>query len=380
MTGAGCEKTWDSARIQRLLVLRMDNFGDVILLTPALRALRRAFPAAHLTLLASPAGAQVAPLLPWIDDVRVARVLWQDASGGLPFDPGRERAFIEDLAAGDDDAALISTSFSQSALPAAYACYLAGIPLRAGFAPDFAGGVLSHPVTPPPPGGHQADRALALLDALGIPPAGTRLELRLPPEIEQSAGALLAGVTGGGPYAVLAPGASCPSRRYGPERFGIVAAELAARTGLSVLVVGSEREAPLVAQVVEAAGADARVVPFAGGTSVPELAAVVHGATLVLTNNSGPMHLAEAFARPSVVLFAGTERESEYAPRAARLRLLRRDTACSPCRTFTCPFSLDCLGISPREVVRAALELLSGSALAERPARLGALSAAPEGA
>jgi ADP-heptose:LPS heptosyltransferase len=349
----------DPARVRRLLVVRGDNVGDVVLLTPALRALRAALPRARITLLASPAGAQLRTLLPWVDEVRAARMLWQDASGALPFDPARERALVDELAAGHFDAAVLSTSFSQSPHPAGYACYLAGIPVRAGFAADFAGAVLSPAVPPPPDGGHQADRALALVTALGVPPAGTHLELGLPPAAAHAARTLLAAAGVTGPYAVAAPGASCPSRRYDAERFRAVAAGLAAGSGLPVVVVGSERERALAEYVA----ADAPgVVPVAGRTSLPELAGAIAGAEVVVTNNSGPLHLADAFARPTVALFAGTERESEYAPRSAPLRLLRRPTTCSPCRAFTCPYHLECLDLPPGEVVAATLSLLPAHA------------------
>lgn len=337
--------------VRRLLVVRLDNLGDVILCTPLLRALRAALPDARLTLLASPAGAQLAPLLPWVDEVRAVRALWQDASGSLPFDPARERALVDDLAAGRFDAAVISTSFSQSPYPPAYACYLAGIPVRAALAPDFAGGVLSHPVPDPPTGGHQADRALALAAGLGVPVADTDLELAVPAPVRAAAARLLAARGVGGRYAVAAPGASCPARRYDPARFGAVVAGLTA--DLPVVVVGGDRERDLVATVAGRAG-----VALAGATTVPELATVVAGAELVVTNNSGPLHLAEAFRRPTVALFAGTEREAEYTPRAAPLRLLRRPTACSPCRAFACPYGMECLDLAPAEVLEAARSLI----------------------
>src|SRR5690606_19824984 len=77
-------------RARRLLVIRADNIGDVVMTGPALRAVKRALPTARLELLASPAGATAAPLLPWIDGVLCRRVLWQDL-GRLPHDPARER-------------------------------------------------------------------------------------------------------------------------------------------------------------------------------------------------------------------------------------------------------------------------------------------------
>ncbi|HZU03438.1 MAG TPA: hypothetical protein VFA10_27475, partial [Ktedonobacteraceae bacterium] len=79
---------WLLAR--NILAVRLDNIGDVIMLGPALRAVKETSPQARLTLLASPGGATAAPLLPWIDDVMVWRPIWQDVGGRMPFDPGRE--------------------------------------------------------------------------------------------------------------------------------------------------------------------------------------------------------------------------------------------------------------------------------------------------
>src|SRR5687768_9166097 len=111
---------------KNILAVRMDNLGDVVMVGPALRAVKESAPEAHLTLLASPGGAAAAPLLAWVDDVIPWRSVWQDL-GHLPFDPARERELVGVLAARQFDAAIIFTSFSQSPHPPGYACYLAGI-------------------------------------------------------------------------------------------------------------------------------------------------------------------------------------------------------------------------------------------------------------
>ena len=84
---AGAPLDW--SRLDRVLAVRLDNLGDVVMVTPALRALRAALrPGARLDLLASPGGAALAPLLPWVDEVHALRAVWQDASGALPAGPG----------------------------------------------------------------------------------------------------------------------------------------------------------------------------------------------------------------------------------------------------------------------------------------------------
>ncbi len=91
---------------------------------------------------------------------------------------------------------------------------------------------------------------------------------------------------------------------------------------------------------------------------MPELAGILRRARLVIANNSGPMHIADAFARPMVILYSGTELEEQWRPRGSPVKLLRRNTHCSPCYAFTCPYGMECLDIPPEEVAAHALELL----------------------
>ncbi|MDP8962198.1 MAG: glycosyltransferase family 9 protein [Actinomycetota bacterium] len=362
----------DWGAVRRILVVRLDNIGDMVLLGPALRALRTNLPDATLTLLGSPAGASVAPLLPWVDEVVVRRVVWQDASGSFPLEPERELRLVADLRGGAFDAAIISTSFAQSPFPPAYACYLAGIAVRVGQSKEFGGSVLSHPVPPVPYEAHQVERSLQLLEGVGLRRAGEELEVCVRPEDRVAARRVLAdaGVPPDAPYVVVGPGASCPSRRYEPERFAALV-ELLARH-LRVVVVGSAKERDLATRVADGATG---AISLAGQTDVPALAAVVEGAELVVTNNSAPMHLADALRRPLVVLFAGSELESQFAPRSAPSRLLRRPTHCAPCHAFVCPYAVEewpvapCLDIPAAEVADAALELLGAGTSGRREAQ-----------
>mgnify|MGYP002777169300 CR=1 FL=1 len=358
---------WRSLR--RLLVMRLDNIGDMVMLTPALRALRQALPEVDLTLLASPAGHQLAPLLPWVNQVMPLRSLWQDASGALAFDPEREQELIKKLRQDRFDATLIFTSFSQSPYPPAYVAYLAGIPLRLGQSKEFGGRVLSDWVKPPPDDSHQVDRNLHLLQAIGIAPLGRHLELAIPAVIQTAADRCLhqAGVSSHQPFILLAPGASCAARCYDPERYREVARLLATHTNLPIVVVGSEREGELVAPILALQQEGYPIASLVGQTSVPELAAVIRRASLVIGNNSGPMHLADAFRRPLVILFSGTDRVSQWRPRNAPTILLQRSVSCSPCYGFRCPYNLECLDIAPAEVVQGCLDLLQ-TTLGARPA------------
>jgi ADP-heptose:LPS heptosyltransferase len=344
------------AGAERVLVVRLDNLGDVVLTAPLFRALHDQLPDAELTLLASPGGALAAPLVPFVDRVDTVRAIWQDLGGRLPFDPDGELAFIAGLRDRHYDAAIICTSFSQTPYAPGYAAYLAAIPVRIGQATDFGGSVLSHTVPPAGDGIHQAERNLHLLDELGIPVRERSLRLRIPRGADDSATELLRAAGVGESPIVVAPGASCAARRYDPARYGVAARAMARATGRDVVVVGTERERPMADAVVDACPS---AISLAGRTTFPELAAVVARAGLVLCGNSAALHLADAFSRPVVALYSGTDRESEWRPRQAPARLLRIDTFCAPCRRFDCPYAMACLAIEPDAVVEAGLELLS---------------------
>jgi ADP-heptose:LPS heptosyltransferase len=350
---------WSQAR--RILVMRLDNIGDVVMTSPVLRALKENLPASHLTLMASPGGSKAAPLLPWVDEVLPWRVLWQDL-GCLPHDPAREWELIETLRKGSYDAAIILTSFKQTPHAAAYACYLAGIPLRLGESKEWGGGVLTDEAPVSPDELHQAERNLRLIEHLGFRVEDRALEVRVSEAARKGTAALLevGGVVPGGPYVLLCPWTSCQARTYAPDRFARAARHLSEETGWPVVVSGTETDRACSGEMLGIL--DGRGVDLVGATDFSALAALVEGARLVLTNNTSTMHLADALRAPTVVLFSGTELEEQWRPRHTTRRLLRRETRCSPCYAFTCPYDLECLDIPPEEVAQAGLSLLAESA------------------
>lgn len=352
--------------LKNILAIRLDNIGDVVMLGPALRAIKEAYPRTRLTLMASPAGSQVAPLLPWVDEVMTWRAAWQDIAKNVPVVPEREWELFDLLSRRKFDAAFIFTSFSQSPYPPAYACYLAGIPIRAGQSREFGGRLLSHWVKPPADSSYQVERNLNLLRGTGLPVRSSDLELHVPPETRLQAEKILteAGLhkTPDGefqPFVALAPGASAASRRYDQARFAEVARELVAETGLPVVLIGSQREAGSFPAMEALTRQENSVISLIGKTSLPEMAAIIQQSTLVIANNSGSIHIAAAFDRPMVILYSGTDLLEHWAPPLAQSLILTRLVTCAPCYSFQCPYHMECLDIPTNEVVTAALSLLN---------------------
>lgn len=349
---------WLAAR--NILVVRLDNIGDVVMLGPALRAVKETSPQARLTLLASPAGTTAVPLLPWIDDVITWRTIWQDVGGRMPFDPAGQWELIHLLAERKFDAALIFTSFSQTPHVPGYVCYLAGIPLRAGESKEFGGSTLTTELRGAPDEMHQAERNLRLVEHLGFVVKDRHLEVALSEEARAAVPQLLSkvGLNPDAPFILVHPGASAQARRYPAERFGKVARLLTERRR-QVLVTGVERESALLETVRQRAPMAGYLV---GGTTLMEYAALIERASLVICNDTLPMHLADALRTPEVVLYAGTEYEEQWQPRATEARLLRRPTPCQPCYLFECPIGQPCLDIPPTEVVEEAETLIANYA------------------
>jgi ADP-heptose:LPS heptosyltransferase len=353
--------------LRNVLVMRLDNIGDVIMTSPALRAIKENLPECRLTLMASPGGAQAVELLPWVDAVLPWRVLWQDL-GKLNFDPAREWELVRTLRDGKFDAAIILTSFSQSPHPAGFLSYLAGIRLRLGESKEAGNGVLTLEVPSAPDDIHQVERNLRLIEAAGFEVCDRSLCIHIPQAAHQEALSLL---LGSGykeakepfflphlSYLLLNPWTSCQSRNYDSQRFAIAARKLAEVTQMPVVVTGVEKDCPKSPSVLATLGEYG--IDLIGKTTLSQLAALVANAKLVLTNNTSTMHIADATRTPTVVMFAGTELECQWQPRNGTSRLLRRPTPCSPCYAFTCPYQLECLDISPEEVVAAGLELIIG--------------------
>jgi ADP-heptose:LPS heptosyltransferase len=332
---------WQSVR--NLLVMRLDNIGDVIMTSPALKALRENLPESKITLMASPSGALTAPLLPWIDEVLPWRVLWQDL-GSLSFDPDREWQLIEALKG--FDAVIILTSFSQSPHPAGLLCALAGIPLRLGESKEQDFATLTHAIPALPDSVHQVDRNLHLIESIGVKVHDRHLDLKIPNTFYCPSD-----------YILLNPWTSCQSRNYSLDRFAEAAFALSQKTGYPIVITGVEKDRSKAQVLLEKLGD--RAIDQIGKTTLSELTDLVAHAKLVITNNTSVMHIADATETPQVVLFAGTEQESQWRPCSSQTRLLRRLTVCSPCYAMTCPYELQCLDIPATAIVEASLELLS---------------------
>ena len=358
---------WLAAK--RVLAIRLDNLGDVLVTTPAIRAIRQSLPDAGITLLASRVGAQVGALNPDIDGVLVYSAPWMDPWRELPLDPDREQRVIAELRAQQFDAAVIFSSFRQSPLPAAYLCYLAGIPLRAAASIDGPGSLLTTRHKHPEHMMHEVERGLDLVGALGMSTIDDRLVLVPPP----CAAANIMHLTAGSPpLVVVHPGCSMPARTYPWELYAEVVSLLVQRLHARVVITGVDQERPMVNAILDRLplGVRPHVEAAAGTLGFPEFCALMQAADLTITNNTGPMHMSAALDTPVIALFALTNPPEQWGPWRVPHRMLYRDVPCRLCYSRICPVDHECLvGVPPEEVVAAAAELLATAAPVREPMR-----------
>jgi ADP-heptose:LPS heptosyltransferase len=356
--------SWQAA--QHILLVRLDNLGDVLVTSPAFHAVRRSLPEAHLTLLASPVGAQAGRLNPDIDDVIVYQAPWMDPWAELSQDPAREQRIIREIAARRFDGAIIFTSFRQSSLPAAYLCYLAGIPLRLAASIDGPGSLLTTRHRHPDRMMHEVERGLDLVTALGFTTDERDLVLRVPWAERERVASWLAASRSPSPRIVLHPGCSMPARTYPWERFAEAADGLVEELGATVFLTGTANERERTARIRQRMSREA--VDLAGALTFAELCALIEAADLTVTNNTGPMHIAAAVKTPVVALFALTNPPEQWGPWRVAHRQLYHDVPCRLCYSRICPHGQECLSlVSPREVVAACQELLASRPKAGAP-------------
>jgi ADP-heptose:LPS heptosyltransferase len=304
-----------------VLVVRLDNAGDVLLQGPLVRAV--AASAERVVFLAGPAGAEAAALLPGVGEVWTWRCPWIDPAPS-PVDAADVAALTDRIRALAPDEVLISTSFHQSPLPLALVLRTAGVPRISAISVDYPGSLLDvrHRVDDDLP---EPERALSLARAAGfdlLPGDDGLLAVRRPlPPIDHEPG-----------YVVLHPGASVPARAWPADRFA-EAVEALSDDGHRVLVTGGPGERALTAAVAGTRGVD-----LGGATSLAEMAAVLDDAAVVVVGNTGPAHLAAAVGTPVVSLFSPVVPAERWAPYGVPTVLLGDQAApCRNTRARECP-------------------------------------------
>lgn len=338
---------------ERILVRGLNWIGDAVMSLPTLACLHDAVPAARITVLAPAWCADIYRSCPAVDDVLET----PRRSGRFGFNS--ELALIRTLRRHSFNAAILLPN----SMHAAIAPFAAGIQTRIGYRTDGRAFLLTEAVTPL--SGLPLHTVLyyrTLLEAVGIPWSSDaeRFDLIIPPEIGAQTETILAGrgAIPGRRRIGFSPGAAWgPVKRWPADHFARAAYLLTnEHDDRQALIFGSPADTSLTAAIVAQGGG----IDLAGAfPTLAHLAAALASCDLLVTNDSGPMHLAAAVGTPVVALFGPTdERVSGPWPPGGRNRIIRAPD-CHPCYNPACNTANPCLArIAPEEVVSAAEELL----------------------
>lgn len=320
---------------EKILLIRLSSLGDIVLTTPATRAVRAHFPDAYIAMLVAKQSAEILRENPHLDEIITFDRLAKDKDTGEMLRMSRllrERKFT------------IAIDF-QRKFRTEMLMYFSGATERIGK------GRFCTVRVPEQGNKHATTHYFDLLHAAGIPAEDRRLELFLS-ESEQLEAAQrfdTAGVNDGQLKVGFFPGAGWKLREWMPERFAAIGDRLVENFNANVLIFGGPKEAELVQTVANLM--NARAIPFAGNLQVRELAACLEKCDLFLTNDTGPMHIAAAVGTPTVSLF-GPGNHIRFQPLGALHQTLRHAVPCSPCKQFTdkCKDNICMKGIGVDEV------------------------------
>jgi heptosyltransferase II len=349
----------EALRIRSIMIRGTNWVGDAVISIPAMRALRGIFPGARITLLVRPWVRDVYSRVDFLDEIR------EFDKGGVHRGLRGFLRLAAELRGRGYDAAFLF----QNAFEAALLARLARIPIRAGYCTDLRRALLTHPleVNPAVRREHQAYYYLDILSGLRLLPSRLWLDkscrldaaIGVRPEDLQAAHRMLGehGLSGEARIVGVNPGAAYgPAKRWASERFAAVADILSSRFRSRIVIFGSAAEREIAQEM--ASGMRSKPVIFAGRTTLGQLMALISRCALLITNDSGPMHLAAALGVPQVAIFGSTS-EVATGPISNLARIVRNPVDCSPCFLRECPIDFRCMtGISVERVVGEAAELM----------------------
>jgi len=338
---------------RRILVARTDRIGDVLLSTPVLKALREHFPTSYIAMMVAPATRSLVEGNPYLDEVIVL-----DKAGrhrGMVATWRLARALRQKRF---DVAVILHPTVRVHLL-----CFLAGIRERIGYdrkAPYFLTRILPHKKQEGRK--HELEYNFDLLRPLGIETVEREMFMPVPPDAQRFVAQRLeeAGVDGRRVLVAVNPAASDPSRRWPVEKFAELIDRLGQAGDVSILVVAHSANRDLTRKLLSLIRVSA--VDLTGAFDLVQLAGLFKRCRLLISNDSGPVHLAVAVSTPVIAIFgrnqAGLSPE-RWRPLGPRDVAVHKKMDCAPCLAHACDRGFRCLeAISVDEVFRHAVGIL----------------------
>lgn len=341
------------AKYKRILVVRTDRIGDALLSTPVVRALRRAFPSAYLAVMVSPYTKDVFEGSPYLDEV----IIYDKEGKHKSWFHSRE--FALNLKKKKFDLTLVLHPNNRVHL----VTFFAGIRRRIGYDRKL-GFLLTDQLKHTKQLGekHELEYCLDFLQPLGLESGDKDLFMPIKAESEAWVDGVFAqqAIQKTDKLLAINPGASCPSRIWLGERFAEVSRRLAEKYGFKVILVGGPKEMKIADIVLKSM--QSSVVNLSGKTSLSQLASVLKRCDLLISNDSGPVHMASAVGTPVISIFSRNKKginPTRWGPVGKKDKILHRTVGCIECLAHNCRKQFACLkAITVDDVLQAADEIL----------------------
>ena len=338
---------------KKILIVRTDRLGDVILSTPVISNLKIAFPKAHIAFMCRPYTEQALVGNPHLDEVIVYDKYGKDKG----FFSTIKFSFF--LRKKKFDWVIVLHPTNRAHLLA----FLAGIPVRIGWDKDF-GFLLTKKLCHTKSQGkkHELDYSLDVLKSLDVSIKEKGTYFPLNKKAENTVGKLLKskGLGSEDKFVVIHPSASCVSKRWPIEYFKELIELLKKSFSLKIVVVTSESEK---AFAQELAG-NTEVIDFRGRLDISELGVLLKKAALFISNDSGPVHIAASLDTPVISIFGRKDpglSSTRWRPQGAKSYYVHKDVGCRVCLAHDCQKGFLCLkDIKPQELFEMIVKILKG--------------------
>lgn len=342
------------ANVKKILITRTDRIGDVVLSLPAIKAVRKAFPDAYIAVMVQPRMDGILKGNPSINELIIYDKN-KKHNGGL-----KNLNFIKWIRSKQFDIALIFHSTKRINL----ICFLAGIPKRVGYARGKADFLLTDKIEYTKKLGekHEVEYSLDILRYLGICPESSLPFIYVQGEAEKNAESMLKNldIKIEEKLLILHPGASCPSKMWPLENFAKLGDMLIENLKMKIMINLAPDQASLGEKVKDMM--KNKPVLFCGLMTLEELAALFKKASLVISNDSGPAHIAAGVNTPVISIFGRSQKglsPVRWRPLGEKAIAIHKDVGCSECLAHDCKKDFLCLkAISVEEVFEEAKKLL----------------------
>ncbi len=340
---------------KRILIVRTDRIGDVLLSTPVIKAMRDSYPNAYIAMVISPYAKDIVEGNPYLDEV----IIYD--KDGKHKSLRRSIKFAHNLKKKRFDLSLILHPTNRAHL----ITFFAGIPKRIGYNRKL-GFLLTDKIKHIKQFGekHELEYNLDLVRYLGIEPKDKDLFIPLKPESEVWIEDIFRqeGIKETDKLLAIHPGASCPSKIWPNERFAEAADRLIEKYGFKVLVVAGPKDIKISEAVMR--NMQHPAINLAGKTSVSQLASLLKRTQLFISNDSGPVHIAFAAGTPVISIFGRNQKglsPKRWGPLGKKDKVLHKEVGCIECLAHNCTKEFVCLkAIAVDDVIDAADSILVG--------------------